>query len=176
MTLKCPGRGRSPARDRVESEDHQRRSHPADWLCRAWRRLPDVSRALYSVEPQGMIAPIVGRWMWRPAIGDSKSRFSSGSRHSQVLVRESNATLNPLRSWYLATMSRGFKSRARNHRYQRRLSSPSIYLGTLHGSDLNRRPLGHEPFSNRDGSQIATNYPALISDCYVAGFGALWLS
>src|SRR5215471_16836590 len=27
---------------------------------------------------------------------DSKSRFSSGSRHSQVLVRESNATLNPL--------------------------------------------------------------------------------
>jgi len=65
-----------PARDRVESEDHQRRSHPADWLCRACRRLPDVSCALSSVEPQGMIAPIVGRWMRRPAIGDSKSRFS----------------------------------------------------------------------------------------------------
>src|SRR5215467_5604471 len=65
-----------PARDRVESEDHQRRSHPADWLCRACRRLPDVSCALSSVEPQGMIAPIVRRWMRRPAIGDSKSRFS----------------------------------------------------------------------------------------------------
>jgi len=33
-----------------------------------------------------MIAPIVGRWMWRPAIGDSKSRSNPRIRSTATLI------------------------------------------------------------------------------------------
>jgi hypothetical protein len=46
----------------------------------------------------------------------------------------------------------------------------------LRGLDLNQRPLGYEPFSNRDWNQRATNNASEISASYVVAFGTLWLS
>ena len=46
----------------------------------------------------------------------------------------------------------------------------------LRGLDLNQRPLGYEPFSNRGWSQGATNNTLSIGAFRAVAFGMLWLS